>query len=244
MLKRFDPADTLTCDTLAQTERPAVMIWTFDTPLPSPNVEACKELFRPILHTMPDGTPLFYSSALIGIAVPGTPPPPTPEVTQETIVEPAPQPDSNAVLPLVSTSGTPVNAAVIVNGIQSDVTISPIDTGSIPDLFDNNPDTLVRSDGTSPAFTLDLQLAQALPTKTLTFTLGGMRNFVADIIIKTADGDQQFSQSFPTAESDQVVVFTLPSQLAIISLQAAITEQDVPSDVQTHIHVREVTFAP
>jgi len=244
MLKRFDPAETLTCDTLAQTERPAVMIWTFDTPLPSPNVEACKDQFRPVLHTMPDGTPLFYSSALIGIAVPGTPPPPTPENTQETIVQPAPQPDNNAIQPLVSTSGTPTSGTVVVNGIQSAVSISPIDTGSIPDLFDNNPDTLVRSDGTSPAFTLDVQLEQALPTKTLTFTLGGMRNFVADIIIKTADGDQQFSQSFPTAQSDQVVVFTLPSQLAIISLQAAITEQDVPSDVQTHIHVRGVTFAP
>jgi hypothetical protein len=244
MLKRFDPAETLTCDTLAQTERPAVMIWTFDAPLPSPNVEACKDQFRPVLHTMPDGTPLFYSSALIGIAVPGTPPPPTPENTQETIVQPAPQPDNNSILPLVSTSDTPTSATVVVNGIQSAVSISPIDTGSIPDVFDNNPDTLVRSDGTSPAFTLDVQLDQALPTKTVTFALGGMRNFVADIIVKTADGDQQFSQSFPTAESDQVVVFTLPSQLAIIGLQAAITEQDVPSDVQTHIHVRGVDFAP
>jgi predicted DNA-binding protein with PD1-like motif len=102
----------------------------------------------------------------------------------------------------------------------------------------------VRSDGTSASFTLDLKLGQALPTKTLTFALGGMHNFVANIIIKTVDGDQQFSQKFPNAESDQVVVFTLPSQLAIISLQAAITEQDVPSDVQTHIHVRGVTFAP
>ena len=137
-----------------------------------------------------------------------------------------------------------MSAAVTVNGIQSTVNISPIDTGSIPDLFDNNPDTLVRSDGTSASFTLDVQLDQALPTKTLTFTLGGMHNFVVDIIIKTADGDQQFSQSFPTADPDQVVVFTLPSQLAITELQAAITEQDVPSDVETHIHVRGVTFAP
>ena len=244
MLKRFDPADTLTCDTLAQTDRPAVMIWTFDSQLPSPNVEACKDLFRPVLHTMPDGTPLFYSSALVGTAIPGTPPPPTPETLQETVVEPAPQPDDNAILPPVSTSGTPMSAAVTVNGIQSTVNISPIDTGSIPDLFDNNPDTLVRSDGTSASFTLDLQLDQALPTKTVTFALGGMRNFVADLIVKTADGDQQFSQSFPTAESDQVVVFTLPSQLAITGLQAAFTEQDVPADVATHIHVRGVDFAP
>jgi hypothetical protein len=112
-------------------------------------------------------------------------------------------------------------------------------------LFDNNPDTLRgASDGTSTAFTFDLKLGQALPTKTVTFALGGMHNFVADIIIKTADGDQQFSQKFPTADSDQIVVFTLPSQLAIIELQAAITEQNVPADVQTHIHVRGVTLAP
>ena len=246
MLKRFDPADTLTCDTLAQTDRPAVMIWTFDTQLPSPNVEACKDQFRPVLHTMPDGTPLFYSSALIGTAMPSVQLSPTAEPASQpdTVVALAPQPDNNSTLPLVSTSGTPTNGAVVVNGIQSIVTISPIDTGSIPDLFDNNPDTLVRSDGTSTSFTLDLKLGQALPTKTVTFALGGMHNFVADIIIKTADGDQQFSQKFPTADPDQVVVFTLPSQLAIISLQAAITEQDVPSDVQTHIHVREVKFAP
>jgi hypothetical protein len=133
---------------------------------------------------------------------------------------------------------------VLINGMQANVAISPIDTGSIPDLFDKNLDTLVRSDGTSAAFTLDLQFDQALPAQTVTIALGGMRNFVADLIVKTADGDQQFSQSFPTAESDQVVVFTLPSQLAITGLQAAITEQDVPPDVATHIHVRGVDFAP
>jgi hypothetical protein len=243
MLKRFDPADTLTCDTLAQTDRPAVVIWTFDAQLPSPNVEACKDQFRPVLHTMPDGTPLFYSSALIGTAMPGVPPQPTPERNQETIVVPAPD-NSNTILPIVSTSGPPTSGNVLINGVQAKIAISPIDTGSIPDLFDKNLDTLVRSDGTSTAFTLDLTLDQALPTKTVTFALGGMHNFVADIIIKTADGDQQFTQRFPTAESDQVVVFTLPSQLAITAIQAAITEQDVPSDVQTHIHVRGVDFAP
>ncbi|RLT21807.1 MAG: hypothetical protein DWI30_07035 [Chloroflexi bacterium] len=241
MLKRFDPADTLTCDTLAQTDRPAVIIWTFDTQLPSPNVEACKDQFRPVLHTMPDGTPLFYSSALIGTAMPGVPPEPTPEINQETIVVTAPD---NSLLPPPPPSGPATTDIVLINGVQAKVAISPIDTGSIPDLFDKNLDTLVRSDGMSAAFTLDLQLDQALPTKTVTFALGGMRNFVADLIVKTADGDQQFSQSFPTAESDQVVVFTLPSQLAITGLQAAITEQDVPSDVQTHIHVRGVDFAP
>jgi hypothetical protein len=241
MLKRFDPAETLTCDTLAQTDRPAVVIWTFDTQLPSPNVEACKDQFRPVLHTMPDGTPLFYSSALIGTALPGVLPPPTSDVTQETIV--VPEPD-NAILLPSAPSGPATTDIVLVNGVQAKVTISPIDTGSIPDLFDKNLDTLARSDGTSTAFTLDLQLDQALPTKTVTFALGGMHNFVADIIIKTADGDQQFSQSFPAAESDQVVVFTLPAQLAITEIQAAITEQNVPQDVQTHIHVRGVDFAP
>ncbi|MCX6014823.1 MAG: hypothetical protein NT020_04435, partial [Chloroflexales bacterium] len=152
-------------------------------------------------------------------------------------------PDTSTT-PIESSPGTSTTATVAVYGVQANVMISPIDTGSIPDLFDNNPDTLVRSDGTSTAFTLDLQLEQALPTKTLTFALGGMHDFVADIIIKTADGDQQFSQRFPTADSDQVVVFTLPSQLAIISLQAVLTEQNVPSDLQTHIHVRDVKFAP
>ncbi len=243
MLKRFDPAESLTCDTLAQTDRPAVMIWTFEAPLPSPNVEACKDQFRPVLHAMPDGTPLFYSSALLGTAIPGTPPVPTQVITQETIAPPEPQPDTSTT-PIESSPGTSTTATVAVYGVQANVMISPIDTGSIPDLFDNNPDTLVRSDGTSTAFTLDLQLEQALPTKTLTFALGGMHDFVADIIIKTADGDQQFSQRFPTADSDQVVVFTLPSQFAIISLQAVLTEQNVPSDLQTHIHVRDVKFAP
>lgn len=237
MLKRFDPADTLTCDTLAQTDRPAVMIWTFDAPLPSPNVEQCKEQFRPVLHTMPDGTPLFYSSALIGTALPKAPLQPTPEPISVS----APV---AVILPPPSASGPTTTGAVQVNGVKAKVMISPIDTGSIPDLFDKNLDTLVRSDGTSNTFTLDLMMEQALPTKTVTLALGGMHNFVADLIIKTADGEQRFSQRFPTADSDQVVVFDLPTQVAITEIQVAITEQDVPSDVQTHIHVRGVEFAP
>lgn len=245
MLKRFEPADTLTCDTLAQTDRPAVVIWTFDTQLPSPNVEACKDQFRPVLHTMPDGTPLFYSSALIGTALPGVLPPSPPVTNQETIVVPMPEPQVDTLpSPDVAALGSATTASVLVNTVAATVKISPIDTGSIPDLFDNNPDTLARSDGTSAAFMLDLQLSKPLATTTLTFALGGMRNFVAEVTIKTASGDQKFSQSFPVAESDQVVVFTLPSQLAITALSAVITEQNVPADVQTHIHVREVTFAP
>lgn len=251
MLKRFDPADTLTCDTLAQTDRPAVLIWSFDSEVPSPNVESCKEQFLPVLHTMPDGTPLFYTAALKGTAKPMVVPVPTiaPNalVVDPSIIRIPALPDlsvsqGNQTTQGKTSEGQNTSGEVTINGVPATVTVSEFDMGSIPDLFDEADDTLIRSTG-SNSFTVDVTFTQPLAVTQVATKLSGMHpSFNADLTVTTADGEQSFTQKFPQANADEHVVFDLPSSMNITAIHLVIAEQGIPEDVDTHIHMRNLTF--
>lgn len=246
MLKRFDPADTLTCENITQTDRPAVMIWSFDTEVPSPNVESCKDQFLPVLHTMPDGTPLFYSAALKGTAKPMLVPVPTLEPSSM-IIDPngiklPSLPDMSANLnpaPNSTSEGQRRSLTVPVKGVDANVTVTEFDMGSIPDLFDENDDSLIRSTG-SNSFEVQVAFTQAVSLKTIGTKLSGMHNFNATLTVTTADGDQSFVQEFPNSGADADVSFALPDGLSVSAFKLSIDEQNVPEDVDTHIHMRKL----
>jgi hypothetical protein len=248
-LQRFDPVDTLTCESLASVPRPAVIVWSFDTELPSPNVVGCADEFRPMLHATKAGVPLFYSASLKGRANPYY-------VDPNAVVAPVPV----EAEPVASEGGAPVEDApveqpvptpvpamtisgsVVVNGINVDVTASAIDSGSLPDLFDSNNDSLIRGANQNP-FVVGLVFAEAIPTKSLTFKMAGMKNFVAILKVKSAAGTESFEQSFPGADSDQVVTFDLAQVTAMTGMSVSFYEQDVPEDVVVNIHLREIIIS-
>ncbi len=240
-LKRFDPSDTLTCEGLAALPRPAVMVWSFDDAIPSPNVRACADEFRPMLHATNEGVPVFFSAALTGIANPNymAPAPQTGETPQEeqrTDTEatgndktPVPAPDS----------ALPLQEVLSVAAVEATVTSSAIDGGSLPDLFDGNNDSMIRGANQNP-FDVKIAFATPVPAKKLTFNLAGMKNFVAILKVTSPAGTESYEQSFPTAELDQVVVFDLQEAVAMSGMSISFYEQEVPEFVSVHIHLREI----
>ncbi len=242
-LQRFDPVETLTCESLAAVPRPAVIVWSFDNSLPSPGVRGCADEFKPMLHATKAGVPLFYSAALTGIANPNYVDPASDgsEQSQGDISPPPAEPAVDELPAPPAIPATSVTEVLSVNGVQTTVTASTIDTGSFPDLFDGNPDSLIRGSNQNP-FDVTLDFATPTQTKKLTFKLAGMHNFVAIIKVTDAAGTESYEQTFPTADSDQVVVFDLPKAVEMTKLQVSFFEQDVPADVATYIHVREINI--
>jgi hypothetical protein len=237
-LKRFDPADTLTCTALANIQRPAVLIWSVDDPLPNMQVEACAEEFRPVLHTNRDGVPLFYSSALTGYEMPSvlmlsqseadaTTNAPVTEDSQPTQIPAIAQP----VL-------EPIGDVVTIDGITTEVMMSAIDNGSIADLFDNNYDSLARGANQNP-MVVSLTMSEPVAASQLMLELAGMRNFRVDVEITTPTDQIVLTQEYPDSTPDPKVTIDLPESTQVTAMTVTITEVDVPSDVSVYIHIRE-----
>ncbi len=238
-LRRFDPADTLTCTALKSIERPAVLIWSVDDALPNQQVEACAEEFRPVLHTNRDGVPLFYSSALTGYETPSAL-----ILTQaDANVADDGNSDEQPVEVPVPTVGRPIldpiGDVVVIAGSTTEVLVSAIDTGSIGDLFDGNYNSLIRGANQNP-MVVSLTMTQPVVASQLVLELAGMRNFRVDVEITTPDDQVVLTQDFPDSEPDPKVTIDLPESTTITAMQVTITEVDVPSDVNVYIHIREI----
>ncbi len=63
-MHQLDPAQ-LTCDTLASLPEPSVLIWSFHDPLPSPQLDACKQWLPTQLYVSPKGLPVFNAAPLL-----------------------------------------------------------------------------------------------------------------------------------------------------------------------------------
>lgn len=243
-LIRFDPSDTLTCEELTAIPRPAVLLWSFDDAIPSPNVSSCADEFQPMLHATQEGVPVFFSAALTGIADPNyvAPAPQAAETPQD-----EQQPDTDATGNDSGTVPVPVVAAPIqevltVNGIETTVTASAFDGGSLPDLFDGNNNSMMRGANQNP-FDVKVVFATPVQARTLTFNMAGMRSFVATLKVTSAVGTETYEQSFPTANADQVVAFDLQQTVAMTGMSISFLEQQVPSSVDVIIHLREIIIA-
>lgn len=226
-LQRFDPAETLTCDALQAVKRPAVFIWSFHTPLPSPNVAACANEFLPVLHTTTTGVPLFYASAVSGLAMP------------RIVVDDAPLMDDGSLV-MGEASNDSNYALLPINGVMTEIETSPLDTGMLLDLFDGNPDSLIKGDNQNP-MVLDLVFASPMPIATVQMQLAGMRDFVVSAI--TVDGDgvmQEYTQDYPDADPDQVVSIAFDETIAVTSLTIRIQEVNTLDDELVYIHVRSL----
>lgn len=247
-LRRFDPVDTLTCNALSAIERPAVLIWSIDSPLPNQQVEACASEFRPVLHTNRDGVPLFYSSALTGYETPSvimfTPGDAVLQTNEEIPPESQASQEPQPTAPVNPDEGPklePIGDVVIIDGSTTEVLLSPIDTGSIADLFDNDYDTLARGANQNP-MVVSMTMLQPVTASQVVLELAGMRNFRVDIEATTTTDQIVLTQDFPNSDVDPKITFDLPDATNITAMTITITELDVPSDVSVYIHIRELQF--
>ncbi|MFZ9857882.1 MAG: ArnT family glycosyltransferase [Roseiflexaceae bacterium] len=239
-LKRFDPADTLSCTVLENIQRPAVLIWSVDDPLPNAEVEACADEFRPVLHTNSDGVALFYSSALTGYETPSLLLLSRDEadiVTGDEIAvdgQPTRQPDVEPVL-------DPIGDVVTIDGITTEVMMSAIDTGSIADLFDGSYDSLARGANQNP-MVVSLTMREPVLVSQVKLELAGMRNFRVDVEVMTPSDQIVLTQEYPNSLSDPTVMIDLPESTQVTAMTVTITEVDVPNDVKVYIHIRELAL--
>lgn len=60
----LDPTQ-LTCDTLEALPQPSVLIWNFRDPLPSPQLDSCKQWLPTQLYASPNGLPVFNAAPLL-----------------------------------------------------------------------------------------------------------------------------------------------------------------------------------
>ncbi|MBX3003310.1 MAG: glycosyltransferase family 39 protein [Anaerolineales bacterium] len=70
--ENFHPlqAEALDCRALeASLQGPAVVFWSFHTPLPAPQLAACAERFPAQLYTSPAGLPMFYAATVQGLPI-------------------------------------------------------------------------------------------------------------------------------------------------------------------------------
>jgi hypothetical protein len=197
-----------------------------------------------MLHATKEGVPVFFSAALTGIANPNyvAPAPQAAETPQD-----EQQPDTDAAgndtgtVPVPDVA-PPIQEVLTVNGIETTVTSSVIDGGSLPDLFDGNNNSMMRGANQNP-FDVKVAFATPVQAKTLTFNMAGMKNFVAILKVTSAAGTESYEQSYPTADLDQVVVFDLQQSVAMTAMSISFYEQDVPEFVSVNIHLREIIIA-
>jgi hypothetical protein len=219
-------------------------LWSFDDAIPSPNVSSCADEFQPMLHATREGVPVFFSAALTGIANPKfvAPALQEAEIPQDDEQSDADTSGSNAEPAAAPDIAPTIQEVLTVNGVETNVTSSAIDGGSLPDLFDGVNNSMIRGANQNP-FTVSLAFASPVQAKTLTFNMAGMRNFVAILKVTSAVGTETYEQSFPTANVDQVVVFDLQQSVAMTAMSISFLEQKVPESVDVIIHLREIIIA-
>lgn len=243
-LQRFDPVDTLTCAALDALPAPAVLIWSIDDALPSPNLSECAQRLVPVLHTTDQGKPLFWASPVFGAGLAPPVPLAQPVVPEGTTnMMPTLQPEVSETEPTASDSIMAADG-VRINGVLAQVQTSPLDTGSIRDAFDEDRTTLIKGNRANP-FVMDVALEESIVSTGVVVELAGMRNFEAMLTVVDATGaSREYRQDFPEANPDQVVEFLFEAPTDITAVRLAFLEQDVPVDVDVYIHVRTVMFLP
>ncbi len=207
-----DPG-SLTCLQLQTMTAPTVLIWNYQNEVPAPQLEPCKEWIKPQHHT-------YHNTPIFNIA------------TLHTTELDAPLPPE-VLDPLV-------NETTQVNGESIVVEYSPIDMGSLGDLFDGKADTLMRGNRVNP-MVIVLHFPSPRKLSTVDVRLGSMLHFQVKLTVTYADHTTQDVQNdYTNQPSDPQVSISLPeSDQQVTDLRVEITDfTAAPGD--EHIHVREL----
>jgi 4-amino-4-deoxy-L-arabinose transferase-like glycosyltransferase len=209
--------ESLNCDWLKLTQPPAVLIWSFQSVLPSTLLEACRGMLPAQLYASRQGLPVFYAAPLLK--------------GQAASAAPAP----------VSGAGQLESSTVEIDGQTARVIYSPLDIGEVRNVFDHQVDSLIRGKDANP-LVLDIQFSQPRSVSAISMTLATMPHAQIKIELTREDGSTtSFSREFIDLDGIPDVELPIPSapvrtrRVRIEILDLAPRGQDAP-----HIHVREV----
>jgi hypothetical protein len=203
--------DSVSCGYLQTIPTPAVFIWSFNDETPAPQLSLCKDWLPPQLYSY-HNSPIFNAAFLH----PGK-------------LDPSVQLEDLA------------HDTVQINGEQTAIEYSPIDMGSLPDLFDGKPDTLIRGNGINPMIML-LHFTNPHKISTVDLTVGSMSHFKVTVTVKYTDNtSKDVENDYLNLPDDPHVTIALPeSDMQAISLMVSIMDLNPTVADSEHIHVREL----
>ncbi len=215
-LHYIEPVD-VTCAQLQSIPLPAVFIWSFHSELAAPQLEGCKPWLAAQLYTY-QSRPVFHAATL--------------------------NPDMN----LLPNGVLPPDGEILshdevqINGETAQVDYSPIDTGSIGELFDGDTETLIRGKRDNPMVVV-LNFWQARKIEALGLNTGSMQHFQVTVILTYADNSSQsINNDYENLPDDPHVEIALPESSQLITSVRLMVEDMNPlgSDTEYHIHLREL----
>jgi 4-amino-4-deoxy-L-arabinose transferase-like glycosyltransferase len=211
--------DSLSCALLQSMPQPAVLIWSFHTALPAPQLESCRAWLPAQMYSSVQGRPVFHAAPLLRDLVPGAAPP----------------------LDQSLAGGQLVSSPAQLDGQTVEVLHSPLDIGSAGDLFDNNADTLIRGRDANP-LVLELRFAQPRGMTALGFNLATMPRFRIKVGLTREDGGAvSFAQDYHDLPADPQVELWFPGgPQRVRILRIEIYDLQPSSDDRPHIHVRDL----
>lgn len=203
--------DGVSCGYLQTVPSPAVFIWSFNDEMPAPQLSLCKDWLQPQLYN-DHNSPIFNAAFL-----------------HAGKLDPSAQLEDLA------------HGTVPINGEETAMDYSPIDMGSLSDLFDGNPDSLIRGNGINPMIML-LHFTHPHKISTVDLTVGSMTHFKVTVTVTYTDNtSKDVENDYESLPDDPHVTIALPeSDMQAISLMVSITDLNPTVADAEHIHVREL----
>jgi hypothetical protein len=216
---QFVEPEGVTCDWLLLQPASVVLVWSFHDALPSPQLEACKAWLPAQLYVSKTGLPVFYAAPLRR------------ELDSQPAASAAPAPaDAQLETQLMD-----------VDGQATRVRYSQPDIGEIGNIFDKNPETLMRGRDANPLI-VDLEFAQPRELRDVSLTLASMSHVRVSISL-TAPNDETTSFAREFVDLEGIPVVDLPIDGAPAKarrLRVEILDMAPRPDEGPHIHVREL----
>ncbi len=230
-----EPAERLDCNRLRQLRRPAVLIWRYQSELPSPSVSDCGRYIPAQIFSSDKNLPMFYAAPVLSEPVAGEMVPPR--------VEPTIPPGSpNRSEPTSPADYSWQTARVSLNGQEVEMLYLPIDQGQPDDALDGDGATLMRGARDNP-YILELHFPQPTPVVSFSLDLGFMQEYSVEVSVRDRDGkvvtvsmrERPNPGTFPRAE------LILPAgPLSIKVARIAITDFRERPREGWHVHVYEL----
>ncbi len=135
---------------------------------------------------------------------------------------------------------TPVEDTIPVNGIQVRILHSPLGSGRVDDVFDNNPDSLARVLDANP-FIFDLYPETPINTNSINIQTGSLTSFTVNVSLYAPNTNDpiKYTQTFTNLAPDPKITMTFengPVQAARVFIEI----RDDTSGDTSQIHVRTI----
>jgi hypothetical protein len=136
----------------------------------------------------------------------------------------------------------PIEESMNLNGQNVRIIHSPLGSGRLDDIFDDNPDSLARVLLANP-FTFDLYPTQAIDTHSVTIQTGSLPNFTVTISLYAPGSDEPtiYTQTYKDLPPDPLVNINFdkgPAKSGRIYIEI----KDNNSGNSSQIHVRTILF--